>query len=255
MRSSMSYTAGSTSAGRAFAAEDLRDLLVGEAPGDADGGVGEAHLGTLADRREVHERALDEADTALLQAGQAVGDRLGKHRQHTLRQIDAGGALAGFAVERTARRREVGHVGDVHAELPVLARRIDCQRNGVVEVARVHRVDGHRRPGGKVFTAFEVFFAEAGGRLARFFERVLREAVGQAQGADDRQRIDAGLAARAEHFDDDALAAILGAGKRSISTTTLSLARAPLAPGSPTKTLCANTVPSTRTSPWPSRSK
>ena len=46
-----------------------------------------------------------------------------------------------------------------------------------------------------------------------------------------------------------------GVGNRSISTTTLSCGRAPFAPGSPTATLCANTVPSTRTSPSPSRSK
>lgn len=44
-------------------------------------------------------------------------------------------------------------------------------------------------------------------------------------------------------------------GNRSISTTTLSCGLAPLAPGSPTQTECANTVPSTRTWPWPSRSK
>ena len=37
--------------------------------------------------------------------------------------------------------------------------------------------------------------------------------------------------------------------------TTLSCGFAPFAPGSPTEMLCANTVPSTRTSASPSRSK
>lgn len=44
-------------------------------------------------------------------------------------------------------------------------------------------------------------------------------------------------------------------GNRSSSTTTLSCGFAPFAPGSPTAMLCANTVPSTRTNPSPSRSK
>ena len=44
-------------------------------------------------------------------------------------------------------------------------------------------------------------------------------------------------------------------GKRNRSMTTLSCDFTPFAPGSPTETLCANRVPSTRTKPSPSRSK
>ena len=117
-----------------------RHLLVGEAPADADGAVGEADVGLLPGRREVDDDALDVADLALLQAGQAVGDHSGKHRNDALRQVDAGAALAGLAVEGAAGRGEVGHVGDVDAEQPVLALRVDAS-------ARRRRRSRGRRPG------------------------------------------------------------------------------------------------------------
>ena len=117
-------------------------LLVGEALADADGAVGEADAGLLALRREVDDDALDVAHPALLQAGEAVGDHLREHRHDALRQVDAGGALAGLAVEGAAGRGEVAHVGDVDGQLPVAGLRVARQRHGVVEVAGVDRVDG-----------------------------------------------------------------------------------------------------------------
>ena len=52
-------------------------------------------------------------------------------------------------------------------------------------------------------------FVEGAPPLAGFLEGVLGKDVRQAESADDRQRIDARLAARAEHLGDDAFAAIV----------------------------------------------
>ena len=83
------------------------------------------------------------------------------------------------------------------------------QRHGVVEVAGVGRVDGDDQVAGEVLAAVEVVFVEGGGGVAGLLQGVLGKLVGQAEGADDRQRIDARLAARPEHLGDDAFAAVL----------------------------------------------
>ena len=80
------------------------------------------------------------------------------------------------------------------------------QRNRVVEVAGVDRVDRDDRLVGEVAAAAADRFVELLGLLARLVERVLGELAGQVELVDDRHRVDARLAARAEHFDDHAFA-------------------------------------------------
>ena len=95
--------------------QNCRHLLIRETPPDANGGVGEVRLGALAGGRKVHEGAFDVAYVTLLQAGQAIRDDLGKHRQHAPGQVDARAALPRLAVQRAPRRREMSDVGDMDA--------------------------------------------------------------------------------------------------------------------------------------------
>jgi hypothetical protein len=152
----------------------------------------------------------------LLEAGQAVGDDFREHRQHALRQINAGGAPAGLAVERAARGNEMPYIGDVDAQLPMTAILVARQRHGVIEVARLSGVDGDDHILGEIFAALQILVPtlrvgtlEGGRGFARFLQGVFGEHVRQTKGTHDRQRIDARFAAWAEDLRDDAFAAVL----------------------------------------------
>src|SRR5262249_20096746 len=69
------------------------------------------------------------------------------------------------------------------------------------------------RPAGKVVAALQVLVVPLVRLGAGVLEGVLGELPGQAEGTDDRQRVHAGLAARAEDLSDDALAAVVRAGE------------------------------------------
>ena len=104
---------------RLFAFENRLHLLVGEAFAIADSRRGRSGAHRFAVGGKLHLGRHHIADLAFLQAGQAVRDDLREHRDHTLRQIDAGAAFACFAIERPAYWHEVRNVGNVNGELPV----------------------------------------------------------------------------------------------------------------------------------------
>ena len=193
--------------------QDGRHLLIREPPRHADGGIGKVRPGPLPREREIHERTLHVAHPPPLQARQAVRDDLGKHGQYAAGQIDARAALSRLPVERTPRRSKVANVGDVHAQLPVLALRVHGQRNGIVEVAGICGVDGDDDLLRKVLAAVEVILVKRGRGLACFLEHVLRKFVGQAKRPDNGQRVHSRRAARAENFGDHPFAAVLGRGE------------------------------------------
>ena len=180
IRGSRAYTSGASTsaAGRRLGLQVRQHLFIGKTLADADGAVGEADPGLLALRREVDDHAFDVAEPAFLQTGQVVGDDLREHRQHALRQIDAGATLAGLAVQGAAGRGEVADVGDVDGQLPVAGLVVARHGHGVVEIAGVGRVDGDDQVAGEILAAVEVVFAEGGGRLAGFCLGVLGKFVG-----------------------------------------------------------------------------
>ena len=112
-----------------------------------------------------------------------------------------------LAVQRRVGPDEVRHVGDVHAQPPVAVVE-PLQRDRVVEVAGVDRVDRDDRLAGQVEPAVADRFVELLGLLAGLFEGVVGELVGQVELADDRQRVDARLAPRPEHLGDHAFAVV-----------------------------------------------
>ena len=154
---------------------------------------------------ELEQGADGVADLPCLEAGQAVGDHLREHRDDAVGQVDARAALPRGPVERRAGADEVGDVGDVDAEAPV-APLVASQGDGVVEVAGVGRVDGDGQDVAQVEPVAEVVLGEAPGPPPGLVERLVVERVGDVEGADDRQGVDARLAARAEHLGDHPLA-------------------------------------------------
>ena len=91
-------------------------------------------------RSELDEDRLGVADLVRLEAGQAVGKDFRQHGDDAVGQVNACAAVAGLAVQGGARTNEVRHVGNVDPQPPMAAG--SCfQRNRVVEVAGVNRID------------------------------------------------------------------------------------------------------------------
>ena len=80
------------------------------------------------------------------------------------------------------------------------------ERDRIVEIAGIDRVDRHDRLIGEIVAAAANRFVELVGLLACFVERILGKLARQVELVDDRHRVDARLAASAEHFDDHAFA-------------------------------------------------
>ena len=91
---------------------------------------------------QAHQDRQRETRHAGLQAAHVARQRLGQHRQHHVRQVHAVSAPQRLLVEQGARLDVVRDVGDVDAELEAVLVRLERER--VVVVARVGRVDGRR---------------------------------------------------------------------------------------------------------------
>ena len=186
--------------------EKLVDLFVREPLAAADGRRVEFGRDAQALGGKLHDGRFRVPDLARLETRQAVGDQLGQHGQHAVGQIDARGALQGLAVQRRPRADEVRHVGDVDPQPPMPVVEL-LQRDGVVEIPRVDRIDRDDRLAGEI-RAVADRFVERFGLPAGLVQGVFGKMVGQVELADDRERVDARLSARAEHFGDHALAVV-----------------------------------------------
>ena len=157
---------------------------------------------------EGHERRLGEARHPFLERAHAVGEDLGQHGDHPPRQVDAVAALLRLVVERRARPHEVSHVGDVHAEGPLVGARVMADRDGVVEVLGVRRIDREREKVSQVVAVgpgAPRLGLEGPVRLAGSLDDGVGELRPQAVGRDDRLGLHVRLARLAEHPGDDPL--------------------------------------------------
>lgn len=163
-----------------FIREPLRDF---------DRRLGELGVNRDAIGGELDEGRIRVPHATLLQAGQTVRDDFRQHRQDARRQVDAGAAPASFAVQNAAAFHEMGDVGDVNSQHP-MAGFVAFQRDRVVEVASVERVDGHDRVVRQVESASQIGFIEEFRLPSRFVQHFGRELVGEIELVDDRQQID-----------------------------------------------------------------
>ncbi len=184
----------------------LHRLLVAEAMIGLDRRSCETLRGQDPLRAKVQDRGHGISRATGLEAGQAVREDLGQHGDHPIRQVDAGAAMAGRAVERRSRSNKVRHIGDVDHQAP-MARRVTRQRNGVVKVTRCRRVDRHGRDGSQVEPAADLCFVKRLGLFTRLDEGRLLERIGDIERPNDRQRVDSRLPALAQDLDQDAFAA------------------------------------------------
>ena len=142
---------------------------------------------------------------ARLKAGEIVGNDLGDHGDHAVGQVDARAAVAGLLIERRAFADEVRHIGDVHAEQPV-APLDPLQRNGIVEVAGIDRVDRDDHAVGEVAAVGRDRLVEPVSLSPRVGEDHVGERPGEPELVDHRLCVDADVPGLAEHLDDHSFA-------------------------------------------------
>ena len=140
------------------------------------------------------------------------------------------------------------HVGNVHPQPPMAAVE-RLQRNRVVEIAGVGRVDGDDRLSRSGRAAPAGSTRRTAPPPAGPLPRRPRRSVGQVELAEDRQRIHPRLAPRPEHFHDHPFAVLHGRGEADHLEDHLVVARGALGAGSPTAIGWAKSVPSTATYP------
>ena len=179
--------------------EELVDLAIVQPLRAADGRLLQLGSDALSLGREFDQRRLRVTNFLRLKARQTVRDDLRQHRNHPVGQVDAGRSVQCLAVQGRVGLHEMRHVGDVDAQEP-MALFQSRERNRVVEVPRVGRVDRHDGLGRQIDSILGYRSVERIGRLARFLEHVLGKLLGQIELANHRKGIDARLSARAEHF-------------------------------------------------------
>ena len=204
--------------------------------------------------RELDEHGFGEPHLIGLQARQSVGKDLGQHRDHAVGQINARRAIQRLAIQRRARPHEVRHVGNMHAQLPMPVRQ-PHQRDRIVEIAGIDRIDRDHGFAGQIDSRRMDRFVEPIGLIASVFEHVVGKMLRQVVFADDRKRIDARLAAAAEHFGDHAFAVVYVRRKADHLEHDFVVGPGVLRAGSPNNTGRLNTVPSTCTKALPADSK
>jgi hypothetical protein len=190
--------------------EGLR-LQVGQTLVGADDRRGHPLVEDASAGAEGDEDRLGETLDTLLQRADAVGERLGEHRDDETRQVDAVAAQPRLFVEGGPGSDEVGDVGDVDAQRPLVGLLVVRERDCVVEVAGIGWVDRDRVGAGEILATAPGRLEGAGRRRGRLLDRV-GELAAQTVGDDDRLGLDVGLARGAEDAGDHALGHVVVLG-------------------------------------------
>ena len=163
--------------------DDLLRLGIGEAAVGVDGRAAEPlvqQVEVLVEREDGREA---EARLVGTQRAELVREPLGQHGYRAVDQIDRRAALDRLVVDHGVGAHVVGHVGDVHADLPHPVARL-AHRQGVVEVLGVGRVDGESHRVAEVAAAGDLLLGDAAvdrgrGLLDPGFEAVGQVVLGQ----------------------------------------------------------------------------
>ena len=148
------------------------DVRVGHPLVAVDDPVVELHSDDVAVAGDLHQARLHQPIHVRLERAQARRQFRREHVDRALGEVDGGAPLVRLGVERAALLDVVRDVGDVHAQ-PVVAVGQPLERDGVVEVARVLAVDGHRRQRPEVGAAVDVAWPDRRAQRRGLGDRVL----------------------------------------------------------------------------------
>ena len=141
----------------------------------ADDRLDKAVVGQVAVLVQTHQAGERQAQHALVQAADAVGQLLGQHGHHLVGIVHAGGTVEGFVVQLTAGLDVVGHIRNMHAQLKAALRRLG-QADGVVDVLGLSAVDGEDGQSAQIHAALTVGLGHLGVlQLLGLFADLIRE--------------------------------------------------------------------------------
>ena len=147
-----------------------------------------------------HAQALD----LWIERAQAIGQFFGQHRNHAARKIDAGGAVVGVNVNRTAGFHVMADICNSDQQTPTLAAphfgRLAIDR--IIKVARVFTVNGDQRNIGQVNTAQLVSRADRIGQGTGQRQCAVAELMRNAVFSDGDFNFHAGIVKLAQNFRD-----------------------------------------------------
>ena len=172
-------------------------LAVGEALPAADHRAGGRAAAEASARVEVQQHRLAQAILPLDERAEAVGDGFRQHRDDGADQVARVAATLGLAVERAAGADIVRDVRDVDTHPPAAAGQL-LERERIVEVLRVVRIDGEHGP----FPVIEPPARVARGDLDGQGRGLAQSVVGKARlklvGQQDRPQLRVGLVGATE---------------------------------------------------------
>ena len=141
----------------------------------ADDRLDKAVVGQVAVLVQTHQAGERQAQHALVQAADAVGQLLGQHGHHLVGIVHAGGTVKGFVVQLTAGLDVVRHIRNMHAQLKAALRRLG-QADGVVDVLGLSAVDGEDGQSAQIHAALTVGLGHLGVfQLLGLFADLIRE--------------------------------------------------------------------------------
>ena len=155
-----------------FAFQVAAHLLVGQPRPGLDQGVVEPVAADLAARRHAHVAHHRQAPLPGPQGTQPVGQRLGQHRDHPVRQVDRVAAQLPFLVEQAAGIDVVRHVCNRDDQPPAAA--VGLGIDGVVEVLGGDAIDGNQRQRPQIFPALAERFVDFVGQRRNHLVHALR---------------------------------------------------------------------------------
>ena len=130
-----------------------------------------------------------------------VTQLLGQHGDGAVHQIDGSAPVVSLFVDGRSRRHVIRHVGDVHAYLPMAIGQL-LERNGIVEVLGVGRVDGDGEDVTEVLPFLDFRLLNLSGYLFSFLFDLLRKFQRIVVRQQDRFHLHVVVAWIAQHPDD-----------------------------------------------------
>ena len=181
--------------------DNLLGLLIGEAAVALDHRAADSridHVGLLIELEHCGEGELLLVGT---QGADAVAEALGEHGDGAVHEIDARGAFLGLLVDHRPGAHIMGDVGDMHSDLPIAVGKL-ADREGVVEILGVARVDGEGGDAAEILALGHLLFCDTLADLLGCFLHIFGIFVREAELGEDGVHLGVVLPFRSEDVED-----------------------------------------------------
>ena len=148
--------------------ENVLHFFVNKATVGTDNGMGQVPIQHFACIVHLEDDGISQLIFVLPQRAELIRQALGQHRDRAIHEVDARGALQGFAIDDVALVNVSRNVGDVDADFPsAICKRADGEC--VVKIFSIARVDRKGEHVAHIFALRDLFRRHAVRNLIRRF--------------------------------------------------------------------------------------